>query len=117
MFPHHAFRFSTLAILGALPLFAARAEHALQSAPEDGQPGAPARDWVHEAYLSLQVQGSLAGRLASDAGRIHVTVRGHDVTLTGQVEKKSSVAEAELAARSVEGVGNVTNRLTLYGDR
>jgi osmotically-inducible protein OsmY len=79
------------------------------------QPAAPVSRWAHEALLAMRVQSSLAGSMGSDAGHVHVAAAGHDITLTGEVEKQSSIARAEAIARSVEGVGRVTNLITRFG--
>src|SRR6185369_14746853 len=74
---------------------------------------APIRYWVKEALLGLEVRGKLLAQIKTrDALHIHVAIEGRDAVLTGELEKLSNLAFAETLARSVNGVRQVSNRLT-----
>jgi osmotically-inducible protein OsmY len=74
---------------------------------------APARYWVKEALLSLQVRRKLLSQIKSaDALAVHIATEGPDVTLTGVLELQSNLVLAESAAQSVDGVRKVTSKLT-----
>lgn len=117
MITHQPFRLSPPVILAALLVNLPLGDRTEAAAPPAPRPAQESRHWVNQALLTMRVQSSLAGRLDTDALRIRVSVQGRTVILTGEVEKQSSIALAESTARSVEGVEDVTNRLTLYGER
>jgi osmotically-inducible protein OsmY len=117
MFNHIPRRLASTAILAVLIFNMPIALRAQAATASGRQPAAAARQRADEALLTMRVQSSLAGRLDTDALRIRVSSQGRTILLTGEVEKPSSIALAESVARSVEGVEDVINRLTLLGDR
>lgn len=79
---------------------------------------APARNWVKEAQMTLKVRTKVLTHIkTSDALRIHIDTEGRTVTLTGEVEKESNVAQAASLARSVGGVAQVINNITYAPDK
>ena len=73
----------------------------------------PAGDWVNETLLALNVHGKLLAEHHTDALSIHVSARGTAITLTGEVSDKPSLDLALSLVKSVAGVSQVSNRLTL----
>jgi osmotically-inducible protein OsmY len=65
------------------------------------------------AELQRDVMDELAWEPEVDPSTVAVTVRGHDVTLTGTVPTPAARAAAELAARRVWGVRRVMNALAV----
>ncbi len=118
MFSMKTLQTLTLAAAAALLVSPAPATRAGDATATIKAETAPARNWVKEAMLSLKVRNKLLTRMKStDALRIHIDTEGRTVTLTGAVEKESSLARAGSLARSVEGVRHVTNNLTHAPDK
>ncbi len=65
------------------------------------------------AELQRDVLDELAWEPEIDPATVAVTVRGHDVTLTGAVPTAAARRAAETAARRVWGVHRVVNALAL----
>jgi len=77
--------------------------HAMKAATED----------LNEAILSTKIRMHLLKSLAgADATRVGVSVRGTEVTLTGQAEDRATLLVAAEAARSVGGVTKVESTIT-----
>lgn len=74
---------------------------------------AGARDDVAEALLWTKVRIALLEHLKGDALRVKVEVRGREVVLSGQVERRASQELASEVAGSIAGVKRVTNRLRI----
>lgn len=70
---------------------------------------------VEDASLATDVRLALIEKLGFDALGITVDTAGGRVYLTGGVEKRATQELAEEVARSVQGVTNVENRLSLKG--
>jgi hyperosmotically inducible protein len=70
---------------------------------------------VEDASLATDVRLALIEKLGFDALGIAVDTAGGRVYLTGGVEKRATQELAEEVARSVQGVTNVENRLSLKG--
>lgn len=68
---------------------------------------------LHEGLLMLRVKGALLAKLGTDGLRVGVDVAGSKVTLTGEVEKRSTEELAKEVALGVDGVSSVDNRLTV----
>jgi hyperosmotically inducible protein len=76
-----------------------------------------ARDSLKEGMVNAQVRSALLKNLkGADGARIHIEVEGHTVTLTGQVKERASMKLCGEVARSVEGVGQVHNKVALTPD-
>jgi osmotically-inducible protein OsmY len=65
------------------------------------------------AELQRDVLDELLWEPQIDPSAVAVTVRGHEVTLTGAVSTAAARAAAEAAARRVWGVRRVVNAITV----
>lgn len=74
------------------------------------------QDQVADMLLLTRVRVALLEHLGSDGMRVQLQVRGGVVELSGKVEKRSSEELAEAVARSVSGVREVHNGVTLSPD-
>ncbi|GAA5786631.1 BON domain-containing protein [Chitiniphilus shinanonensis] len=72
-----------------------------------------AGDAVSNAALTAKVKAALAADVSLKTLTVDVDSSGSHVTLTGEVENDAQRTQAEQVARGVEGVGDVTNNLTL----
>jgi osmotically-inducible protein OsmY len=77
----------------------------------DGDP--PSAAPRHDAELQRDVLDELAWEPELDPAAIAVTVRGHEVTLSGTVPTAAARVVAERAARRVWGVRRVSNALAV----
>jgi osmotically-inducible protein OsmY len=74
------------------------------------------QDQVADMLLLTRIRVALLEHLSSDGMRVQLQVRGGVVELSGKVEKRSSEELAEAVARSVSGVREVHNGVTLSPD-
>lgn len=86
---------------------AARVGHAIDHAWDTVQ------DQVADALLLTRVRVALLEHLGSDGLRVQIEAKEGAVGLSGQVQKRSSQELAEQVARSVNGVREVRNRITV----
>ena len=70
---------------------------------------------VNEGLLEMSIRMKLLSEIGGDALFIRVDADGKAITLSGQVQRPSSLIRAEAVARIEEGVHEVNNRLTLSG--
>ena len=70
-----------------------------------------------DAAIAEEVHTELASRvLLTELGNVNVAVNEGVVTLTGELDRKSSVTISERLARSVDGVVDVANYVTFVRD-
>ena len=67
------------------------------------------------ASLESAVSDALASSGGIDASDVTVTANGSSITLAGAVLRQEEVARAEEVARSIDGVTEVRNDLTVTG--
>ncbi|MGY6119546.1 BON domain-containing protein [Paraburkholderia strydomiana] len=66
--------------------------------------------------LAKSVRRALGRVKGLDPTRVYVRVRGDSVTLSGTVHDQKQVELAENAAKSVDGVSAVNNRITIFNE-
>jgi osmotically-inducible protein OsmY len=66
---------------------------------------------VQPSDIQERIEGALKRNAELEAGRIHVSVRGHKVTLEGSVDTWSERIAAESAAWAAPGVDSVEDKL------
>ena len=71
---------------------------------------------VDDSWITTKVKGDLAKDSATPASKIHVNTKAGVVVLTGAVATKAEKDKAEADARSVKGVVDVENQLTVASD-
>jgi hypothetical protein len=83
-----------------------------QREPAAQSPAAPPTD----ASLTRQVRAALKDDPAMKGQQIEVDTKDAEVTLTGTLDRQAQVTHAVDVARSIEGVRDVVNRLTVKGE-
>jgi hyperosmotically inducible periplasmic protein len=96
-----------------LPSFAQPGEESPASSAV-GTSTHPVQTKKSDRTLARNVRRALGHVQGLDAQGIRVIAQHGAVTLSGTVRTTDAMSEAERAARSVDGVRSVTNRLTLY---
>jgi len=71
---------------------------------------------VDDSWITTKVKTDLAKDKATPAGKIHVNTKAGVVVLTGTVASAAEKEKAEKDARSVKGVVDVENQLTVAAD-
>jgi osmotically-inducible protein OsmY len=78
-----------------------------------GKMGDTVGESIDDAWVHMRVTAKLVAESATPARTINVDVDKGVVTLRGKVPSKESLQQAETVARSVSGVTDVKNRLTV----
>jgi hyperosmotically inducible protein len=71
---------------------------------------------VDDSWITTKVKTDLAKDKATPANKIHVNTKAGVVVLTGAVASAAEKEKAERDARSVKGVVDVENQLTVAAD-
>ena len=71
---------------------------------------------VDDSWITTKVKTDLAKDKATPASKIHVNTKSGVVVLTGSVASAAEKEKAEKDARSVKGVVDVENQLTVAAD-
>jgi len=120
-------RTATLATVVALALGLAACDRATtpttdrttQSGTTGTAPGSTANagrstgEKVDDAAITARVKSALLAESNVPGTAINVDTAGGTVTLRGRVENQTQVERAVQTARTVDGVGNVVNQLTV----
>ncbi|UXY15129.1 BON domain-containing protein [Chitiniphilus purpureus] len=74
---------------------------------------ARAGEAIDDAALTTKVKAALAADVSLKTLTVDVDSKSGHVTLTGEVDNEAQKTSAEQVTRGVQGVGNVTNNLTV----
>ncbi|WP_180901403.1 BON domain-containing protein [Martelella soudanensis] len=83
----------------------------LKKATFYGDPVEATEDWNPDARKEDAIASELASSGLVDATEVHVTVKGEEARLTGEVYLREEIAVAGNIALSVEGIKRVRNAI------
>ncbi|MGV0910032.1 BON domain-containing protein [Martelella sp. FOR1707] len=83
----------------------------LKKAAFYGEPVEDTEEWNPDARREDEIASELASSGLLDASEVHVTVKGEEARLTGEVYMREEIAVAGNIALSVEGIKRVRNAI------